>query len=64
LQKHTIRQNAIIDTLYYRGVIPAQDEPELDGINFNLLSKMAALYPPHISRTISDILKSSKPENY
>jgi len=44
-------EKAILDTLYYRGSIPAQDELELDKVDFNLLSKMAGKYPPSVSRT-------------
>lgn len=57
-------EKSILDTLYYRGAIPAQDELELDGVNFNLLSKMARLYPTHISRTISDISNLATSERY
>jgi hypothetical protein len=45
-------EKAILDTLYYRGAIPAQDELELDELDFNLLSKMANKYPPSVSRAI------------
>ncbi len=44
-------EKAILDTLYYRGVIPAQGELELDRVDFNLLSKMAGKYPLSVSRT-------------
>ena len=47
-------EKAILDTLYYRGEIPAQDELELDMVDLNLLSKMANRYPSPVSRTISD----------
>jgi len=57
-------EKAILDTLYYRGIIPAQDELELDGVNFNMLSKMAGLYPPHISRIISGMSNSATSELY
>jgi len=57
-------EKAILDTLYYRGAIPAQDELELDGVNFSLLSKMSGLYPPHISRIISDMSTSAASEHY
>lgn len=50
-------EKAILDTLYYRGAIPAQDELELDRVNFNLLSEMAIKYPSPVSRSISDLLK-------
>jgi hypothetical protein len=46
-------EKAILDTLYYRGVIPAQDELELDMVDFNLLIKMSGMYPQFVSRTIT-----------
>ncbi len=46
-------EKAILDTLYYRGTIPAQDELELDRVDFKLLSKMAKRYPPSVSRSLS-----------
>lgn len=48
-------EKAILDTLYYRGAIPAQDELELDNIDFNLLSKMANRYRPSVSRSLLDV---------
>jgi hypothetical protein len=48
-------EKAILDTLYYRKVIPAQDELELDNVDFNLLSKMASGYPPSIFRSLRDL---------
>lgn len=56
-------EKAILDTLYYRGTIPAQDELELDMVDLNLLSKMAAGYPSSVSRTIlglSDLAASDR----
>ena len=38
-------EKAILDTLYYRGSIAAQDELELDQVDVDLLSKMAEKYP-------------------
>ena len=46
-------EKAILDTLYYRGVIPAQDELELDMVDFNLLTNMSSKYPLSVSRAIS-----------
>lgn len=57
-------EKAILDTLYYRGAIPAQDELELDGVNFSMLLEMADLYPPHITRIISDMSKLATSEHY
>lgn len=48
-------EKAILDTLYYRGMIPAQDELELDKVDFNLLSKMAHRYPLSVFRSIVDL---------
>jgi len=48
-------EKAILDTLYYRGMIPVQDELELDNVDFNLLSKMARRYPLSISRSIVNL---------
>ena len=48
-------EKAILDTLYYRGMIPAQDELELDKVDFNLLSKMARRYPLSVSRSIVNL---------
>ena len=45
-------EKAILDTLYYRGAIPAHDELELDNVDLDLLSKMAGTYPPSVSRNI------------
>ncbi|MFH1673065.1 MAG: hypothetical protein ABIF87_06540 [Pseudomonadota bacterium] len=52
-------EKAILDTLYYRGTIPAQDELELDNVNFNLLLKMADRYPSSVSRSLRDLQKVS-----
>ena len=48
-------EKAILDTLYYRGRIPAQDEVELDRIDFKRLLKMGRGYPKTVSRTISSL---------
>jgi predicted transcriptional regulator of viral defense system len=48
-------EKAILDTLYYRGAIPAQDELELDRVDFDILSKMANGYPQPISRSLLDL---------
>ena len=48
-------EKAILDTLYYRGATPAQDELELDKVDFNLLSKMARRYPLSVSRPIVNL---------
>ena len=46
-------EKAILDTLYYRGVVPTQDELELDRVDFDLLLRMSTMYPPFVSRAIS-----------
>lgn len=61
-------EKAILDTLYYRGTIPAQDELELDRVDFDILSKMAEAYPESVRRclhALSDISASlpSPPED-
>ncbi len=48
-------EKAILDTLYYRGTIPAQDELELDNVDFNLLLKMADRYPSSVSRSVVNL---------
>ena len=48
-------EKAILDTLYYRGVVPTQDELELDRVDFNLLLKMSTMYPQFVSRTVSNL---------
>ena len=45
-------EKAILDTFYYRGAIPAQDELELDKVDFNLLLKMVNKYPSSVSRSL------------
>jgi predicted transcriptional regulator of viral defense system len=41
-------EKAILDTFYYRGTIPAQNELELDRIDSDLLSKMVNRYPQSV----------------
>lgn len=48
-------EKAILDTLYYRGAIVAQDELELDKVDFDVLSNMAERYPQTISRSLRDL---------
>ena len=48
-------EKAILDTLYYRGTIPAHDELELDKVDSNLLSKMINSYPQSVSRSLRDL---------
>jgi len=48
-------EKAILDTLYYRKTIPAPDELELDGVRFDLLSKMAEPYSGSVRRWVSQV---------
>ncbi len=48
-------EKAILDTLYYRGTIPAPDELELDRVDFDLLSRLADGYPNSVSRYLVNI---------
>lgn len=48
-------EKAILDTLYYRGAIPAHDELELDRVDFDVLPRMADVYPQSISRFLLDL---------
>jgi hypothetical protein len=43
-------EKAILDTLYYRKVIPAFDELDLDSVDYDALLKMAANFPITVSR--------------
>lgn len=45
-------EKAVLDTLYYRCAIPAQDELELDRIDFDILLKMAEAYPESVRRRL------------
>jgi predicted transcriptional regulator of viral defense system len=49
-------EKAILDTLYYRGDIPAGDELELDRVDFDLLSSFAGNYPQTVSRSLFNII--------
>ncbi|MBW2106799.1 MAG: hypothetical protein JRI26_12455 [Deltaproteobacteria bacterium] len=53
-------EKAILDTLYYRGAIAAQDEMELENVNFDVLSKMAQVYPKSVRRSLLDLPKIDK----
>ncbi len=48
-------KKAVLDTLYYRGMIPAQDELEIDELDFKLLSKMVDRYPSSVCRAFSSL---------
>ncbi|NQT56464.1 MAG: hypothetical protein HQ551_09570 [Desulfobacteraceae bacterium] len=46
-------EKAVLDTLYYRGMIPAQDELEIDELDFKSLLKMVDQYPSSVCRVFS-----------
>ena len=45
-------EKALLDTLYLRRCIPAEDELELDNINIEALNDMATKYPPSVVRRL------------
>ncbi len=45
-------EKAVLDTLYYRGKIPAQDELEIDELDFKSLLKMVDRYPSSVFRAL------------
>lgn len=51
-------EKAILDTLYYRRMIPAFDELDLDDVDYETLVKMAAKFPSTVSRAV-DLLMSA-----
>ena len=46
-------EKAVLDTLYYRGMIPAQDELEMDELDFKSFLKMVDRYHSSVSRAFS-----------
>ena len=48
-------EKAILDTLYFRGKIPAEDEIETDNVDIKALLKMSDKYPTSIRRHIEDL---------
>jgi len=48
-------EKAILDTLYFRGKIPAADEIEIDGVDIKALLKMADKYPKSVRRHVRDL---------
>jgi hypothetical protein len=48
-------EKAILDTLYYRGTIPAHDELELDAVDFKALFTVAAKYPASIFQKLNNL---------
>ncbi|MBW1797316.1 MAG: hypothetical protein JRJ21_02680 [Deltaproteobacteria bacterium] len=45
-------QKAVLDTRYYRGMVPAQDELEIDELDFKSLLKMVDRYPASVLRAL------------
>jgi predicted transcriptional regulator of viral defense system len=45
-------EKAILDTLYYRRMIPAFDELDLDDVDYETLVKMADKFPSTVSRAV------------
>ena len=46
-------EKAVLDTLYYRGMIPAQDELEMDELDSKSLLKMVDRYPSSVYFAVS-----------
>jgi hypothetical protein len=49
-------EKAILDTLYYRRVIPVFDELDLDGVDYDALVKMAEKFPTTVSRAVHEFI--------
>jgi len=49
-------EKAILDTLYYRRMIPARDELELDEVDLSLVSIMAERYPASLSNALGELI--------
>jgi len=50
-----VPEKAILDTIYYRGIIPAVDELEIDEVDFKLLLRMTGKYPSSVSRSLQKL---------
>jgi predicted transcriptional regulator of viral defense system len=48
-------EKAILDTMYFRGKIPAGDEIEIDNVDIKALLKMSEKYPTSIRRHMRDL---------
>jgi predicted transcriptional regulator of viral defense system len=53
-------EKAILDTLYYRGKIPAEDEMELADVDFASLLKMSEKYPAVIRRRVQLLFEPTR----
>ncbi len=51
-------EKAILDTLYYRRMIPAFDELDLDDVDYETLVKMTAKFPSTVSRTVYKLMSA------
>lgn len=52
-------EKAIFDTLYYRKMMPAFDELDLDDVNNDILVKMAAKFPSTVSRAVDLLMRTT-----
>jgi predicted transcriptional regulator of viral defense system len=50
-------EKAILDTLYYRGRIPAPDELELDDVDMESLAEAAEKFPATVRKKLHDVLR-------
>jgi hypothetical protein len=53
-------EKAILDTLYYRRIIPAFDELDFDGVDYDALFKMAANFPATVSRAVHKFISAQE----
>ena len=51
-------EKAILDTLYYRRMIPAFDELDLDDVDYKTLVELAATFPSTVSRTVHKLMRA------
>jgi len=51
-------EKAMLDTLYYRRMIPAFDELDLDDVDYGTLAKMAAKFPSTVSRAVNRLMSA------
>ena len=52
-------EKAILDTLYYRKKLPAEDELEMDEVNMEALSQMAQRFSSSVSKRLSIFINRS-----
>ena len=48
-------EKALLDTLYFRKGLPVQDELELDGVDFEVIGKLAKGYPKRVKYAVDEI---------